>query len=93
MTTSLALYRIGTALLEPLAPLLVQNRIKSGKERPERAGERFGRSKLQRPPGVLLWMHGASVGESRLLLELFDAAGPTHPATLRARQALASLLY
>lgn len=27
------------------------------------------------------------------LIELFDAAGPSHPATLRARQALASLLY
>jgi 3-deoxy-D-manno-octulosonic-acid transferase len=79
VTTSLALYRIGTALLEPLAPLLVQNRIKSGKERPERAGERFGRSKLQRPPGVLLWMHGASVGESRLLLELFDAIRQRRP--------------
>jgi 3-deoxy-D-manno-octulosonic-acid transferase len=78
VTTSLALYRIGATLLEPLAPLLVQNRIKSGKERAERAGERFGRSKLPRPPGTLLWMHGASVGESRLLLELF--------ATIRQRR-------
>jgi 3-deoxy-D-manno-octulosonic-acid transferase len=73
VTATVALYRIGASLLEPLAPILVRNRVKSGKERAERTGERFGRTNLTRPVGPLLWMHGASVGESGLLLDLFDA--------------------
>ena len=73
MTASLAFYRIATSLLEPFAPALVSGRVKSGKERAERIGERFGRTGIARPAGPLLWMHGASVGESKLLLDLFDA--------------------
>lgn len=79
MTASLALYRIGTRLLEPFAPILVQRRQKSGKERAERAGERFGRTAIARPPGPLLWMHGASVGESKLLLDLYEALRTKRP--------------
>ncbi len=46
----------------------------------------------------LLDVFAAADGDSRegiksRLLELFDAAGSSHPAALRARQALASLLY
>ena len=73
MTASLALYRVATRLLEPFAPVLVRGRVKSGKERAERTGERFGRTNTTRPAGPLLWMHGASVGESKLLLDLFEA--------------------
>ncbi len=73
MTASLALYRFGTRLLEPLAPWLIEQRIKSGKENPDRIGERFGVTTAGRPNGVLIWMHSASVGESRLLLDVFAA--------------------
>lgn len=73
MTASLALYRLGTRLLEPLAPWLVSQRLKKGKENPDRIGERFGATKISRPDGVVLWMHAASVGESRLLLDMFAA--------------------
>ena len=79
MTATLTLYRIGATLLEPFAPILVRNRVKSGKERPERSGERFGRTNLARPGGALIWMHGASVGESRLLLDLFEALRTQRP--------------
>ena len=79
MTASLALYRIGTRLLEPLAPVLVRNRVKKGKENPARIGERFGRTSIARPAGPLIWMHGASVGESKLLLDLFDAVRDQRP--------------
>ena len=79
MTATLTLYRIGATLLEPFAPILVRNRVKSGKERPERSGERFGRTDLARPGGALIWMHGASVGESRLLLDLFEALRTQRP--------------
>jgi 3-deoxy-D-manno-octulosonic-acid transferase len=79
VTATLTLYRIGATLLEPFAPILVRNRVKSGKERPERSGERFGRTDLARPGGALIWMHGASVGESRLLLDLFEALRTQRP--------------
>lgn len=79
MTASLTLYRIGTRLLEPLAPALVRRRVRSGKERADRAGERFGRTQMARPDGPLLWMHGASVGESRLLLDIFEAIRERRP--------------
>lgn len=79
MTASLALYRFGTRLLEPLAPWLVEQRIKKGKENPDRIGERFGISAVARPTGTLLWMHAASVGESRLLLDVFAALRSRRP--------------
>ena len=79
MTASLALYRIGTRLLEPLAPALVRNRVKRGKENAARIGERFGRTHIARPVGPLIWMHGASVGESKLLLDLFQAVHEQRP--------------
>ena len=79
MTASLSLYRFGTRLLEPVAPWLVEQRIKSGKERPERVRERFGLTEAKRPQGVLVWMHGASVGECRLLLDVFAAMRRRRP--------------
>jgi 3-deoxy-D-manno-octulosonic-acid transferase len=79
VTATLALYRIGSALLEPFAPMLVRNRVKSGKERAERMNERFGRTGIARPSGPLIWMHGASVGESKLLLDLFEAVRARRP--------------
>lgn len=79
MTASLTLYRIATRLLEPLAPVLVRDRVKRGKENATRTGERFGRSPIARPTGPLIWMHGASVGESKLLLDLFSAVHEHRP--------------
>jgi 3-deoxy-D-manno-octulosonic-acid transferase len=79
VTAALTLYRIGARLLEPFAPILVRDRVKSGKEKPERVGERFGRTGVSRPKGPLIWMHGASVGESRLLLDLFEAIHEKRP--------------
>lgn len=73
MTASLALYQFGTRLLEPFAPWLVKSRIRNGKERPDRVDERLGRTDAARPEGALIWLHGASVGESRLLLDMFAA--------------------
>jgi 3-deoxy-D-manno-octulosonic-acid transferase len=79
VTGSLSLYRLGTRLLEPAAPMLVNRRLKAGKERAERISERFGQTKVERPEGTLLWMHGASVGECRLLLDVFEAVKKNRP--------------
>src|ERR1700690_317974 len=54
--------KLSTALV-PLAPALIRQRLKQGKEDPARVGERRGMSRDIRPRGPLVWIHGASVGE------------------------------
>jgi 3-deoxy-D-manno-octulosonic-acid transferase len=67
---SLQLYRALIWLASPLSGWLLSRRAGRGKEDPDRIGERFGYSSAIRPQGKLLWLHGASVGESLILLEL-----------------------
>jgi 3-deoxy-D-manno-octulosonic-acid transferase len=66
-------------LLEPAAPLILRGRLKRGKERPERLQERLGLTAAPRPEGLLIWMHGASVGECRLLLDTFRLLAARRP--------------
>jgi len=56
--------------LEPFAGSILQRRVKSGKEDETRVSERRGIASLPRPDGRLIWMHGASVGETSMLLPL-----------------------
>jgi 3-deoxy-D-manno-octulosonic-acid transferase len=63
-------YRRLMTALEPFAGYILQRRVKSGKEDETRIGERKGIASLARPPGTLIWMHGASVGETSMLLPL-----------------------
>lgn len=65
-------YRLITSLIGPVLPLLIRTRIKAGKEDPARVKERYGRSEIMRPPGELIWLHGASVGETQMLRPLID---------------------
>lgn len=60
-------YRVVTSLIAPFLPLLLRKRIKAGKEDPARIGERYGRTDVARPLGTLIWLHGASVGETQML--------------------------
>ncbi|HTK36640.1 MAG TPA: glycosyltransferase N-terminal domain-containing protein [Caulobacteraceae bacterium] len=76
---SLQAYRAATAVLEPLAPLVLKRRARRGKEDPARLAERMGRPARDRPQGALAWLHGASVGESLSLLPLIEALRSRRP--------------
>src|ERR1700753_293528 len=60
---TLRLYRRLSAAAVPLAPAVINRRLKQGKEDPARVGERRGISEDVRPNVPLVWIHGASVGE------------------------------
>ena len=61
-------YQRLTRVLEPFAGYILKRRVRSGKEDETRIGERKGIASLARPAGTLIWMHGASVGETSMLL-------------------------
>ncbi len=65
-------YRFVGVLLRPVVPFLLSGRVARGKEDPQRLGERYGRASLPRPPGRLIWVHAASVGETNAVLPLIE---------------------
>ena len=64
----LSLYRLATSIGAPLISMYLKKRLKRGKEDAARFNERLGRPVIERPDGHLIWMHGASVGESLSML-------------------------
>jgi 3-deoxy-D-manno-octulosonic-acid transferase len=57
----------------PFLEYLLRVRIRRGKEEEDRLSERRGVSSRPRPPGKLVWIHAASVGEAQSALILIDA--------------------
>jgi 3-deoxy-D-manno-octulosonic-acid transferase len=64
------LYGLATDLAGPWLERHLERRAARGKEDADRLAERRGQSRIARPPGALLWLHGASIGETGSLLPL-----------------------
>jgi 3-deoxy-D-manno-octulosonic-acid transferase len=74
------LYRAATDLAGPWLDRHLARRAALGKEDNARLGERKGETPVARPSGTLLWLHGASVGETQSLLPLIAALRQRLPA-------------
>ena len=78
LPSSLVAYRLVTGAAAPLAPILLAHRLRRGKELQSRIAERRAEASAARPPGPLIWVHGASVGEilsAMTLIERLHARG------------------
>jgi len=69
---ALRLYQFASVAGSPVAPRVLARRLKRGKEHAERLPERRGEPSLDRPPGPLIWVHGASVGEMLAAVPLIE---------------------
>jgi 3-deoxy-D-manno-octulosonic-acid transferase len=65
-------WRVLTGMASPFARLLLRRRATRDKEDWTRLNERLGMAGLARPEGRLVWIHGASVGESLSALPLIE---------------------
>lgn len=75
----LALYRALTMAGLPLIQYYLGRRLQRGKEDVLRFGERQGHAAIARPDGLVIWMHGASVGEALSMLPIIEWLGANRP--------------
>jgi 3-deoxy-D-manno-octulosonic-acid transferase len=69
---ALRLYSAVTSAARLFVYALLRHRMGKGKEDVSRWAERRGRPSMSRPEGPLVWVHGASVGETISILPIVD---------------------
>ena len=79
LPASLRWYRLLMRALTPFSEMVLKRRARAGKEDASRRHERLGKPVERRPEGTLIWLHGASVGESLVLASLVDELGGQRP--------------
>jgi 3-deoxy-D-manno-octulosonic-acid transferase len=67
---ALRAYAMMTSLFAAFLPGILARRAAKGKEDAARIGERLATAPITRPTGTLVWLHGASVGESMVALSV-----------------------
>lgn len=80
MSVALLLWRGLTTAAAPALRLLLRRRAARGKEIPARLAERRGIDRTPRPPGTLIWLHAASVGETMSILPVLSELVAAAPA-------------
>ena len=73
MPLILKLYAVAATIGAPALRLMLARRRRQGRELAARLPERWGEDASARPPGPLLWLHAASVGETMSVLPVLAA--------------------
>jgi 3-deoxy-D-manno-octulosonic-acid transferase len=76
---ALRVYGVMTTLLAAFLPGVLRRRAAKGKEDGARIGERLCTAPISRPVGTLVWLHGASVGESMVAMSVANHMRAARP--------------
>lgn len=81
MTAILRAYGLAARLAGPFLVRRERRKLAAHGITPDRIAERTGRPRLPRPEGCLIWLHGASVGETLSILPLLQRLRAQAPGT------------